>query len=150
MPLQEQTTLGTLRLSIGKSTWWNSYLKAGDEVFKALKMLSQTSNVTEAPLTTVAKFVCTALTEGKLRRHLFCKHLAEGVKIPLTLGALKQHVLKVHIEARVRSQAHIAQQEFLNPLNNGYYKDEDGQLKQMSLSQQSLRWSDVTAKQTVT
>ena len=76
--------------------------------------------------------------------------MAEGVKLPLTLGALKQHVLKVHIEARVRSQAHIAQQEFLNPLNNGYYKDEDGQLKQMSLSQQSLRWSDVTAKQTVT
>ena len=46
MPLQEQTTLGTLRFSIGKSTWWNSYLKAGDEVFKALKMLSQTSDVT--------------------------------------------------------------------------------------------------------
>ena len=78
------------------------------------------------------------LTEGdqnpenipELRWHLFCKHMAEGDMLPPTLGALKQHVLRrAHIQARVWSQPHIAQQEFLDPLNNGCYKDRDGQLK---------------------
>ena len=55
--------------------------------------------------------------------------MAESDKLPPTLGALKQHVLRAHIQARVWGQAHIAQQEFLDPLQNGYYKDEDGQLK---------------------
>ena len=56
--------------------------------------------------------------------------MAEGDKLPPTLGALTQH--RVHIEARVWSQAHVAQQEFLDPLNNGYFKDEDGQLKSVT------------------
>ena len=49
--------------------------------------------------------------------------MAEGDKLPPTL------VLRAHILARVCSQPHIAQQEFLDTLNNGYYKDEDGHLK---------------------
>jgi len=125
---------------IGKATWLNIYLKADDHVVKALQMLSQTSEVTEDLLSTLAEFVCTVyLPKGiqidnipELRWYLFCKHMAESDKLPPTLGALKQHVLRAHIQARVWGQADIAQQEFLDPLQNGYYKDEDGQLKPMT------------------
>ncbi|KAJ8418782.1 hypothetical protein AAFF_G00002810 [Aldrovandia affinis] len=55
--------------------------------------------------------------------------MAESDKLPPTLGALKQHVLRAHIQARVWGQTDIVQQEFLDPLQNGYYKDKDGQLK---------------------
>ena len=55
--------------------------------------------------------------------------MAESDKLPPTLGALKQHVLRAHIQASVWGQADIPQQEFLDPLENGYHKDKDGQLK---------------------
>ena len=45
------------------------------------------------------------------------------------MAALKQHILRVNIQASVWNQAHVAQQELLDPLNHGYYKDEDGHLK---------------------
>ena len=41
----------------------------------------------------------------------FCKHMAESDKLPPTLGALTQHVLRVHIQARVWGQASIALQD---------------------------------------
>ena len=116
---------------IGKATWLNMYLKADDHVIRCLLTLSQTSDVTEDMVTTLARFVCTAyLPKGiqidnipELRWYLFCKHMAEGDKLPPTLGALKQHILRAHIQARVWGQADIAQQEFMDPLENGFYKD---------------------------
>src|SRR6218665_1918114 len=51
--------------------------------------------------------------------------MAESDKLPPTLGALRQHV-----QARVWGQASIAmQQPQFYPLQNGYYKESDGQLK---------------------
>ncbi|KAJ8358104.1 hypothetical protein AAFF_G00034000 [Aldrovandia affinis] len=79
-------------------------------------------------------------------------HMAESDKLPLTLGALKQHVLRAHIQARVWGQADIAQQEFLDPLQNAYYKDKDGQLKPVTTeflpAPEAIieRWSDVNVK----
>ena len=116
---------------IGKATWLNMYLKADDHVIRCLLTLSQTSDVTEDMMTTLASFVCTAyLPKGiqidnipELRWYLFCKHMAESDKLPPTLGALKQHILRAHIQARVWGQADIAQQEFMDPLENGFYKD---------------------------
>ena len=55
--------------------------------------------------------------------------MAESEKLPPTLGALKQHVLRAYIQARVWGQAAIAQQVFPDPFQNGYYKDKDGSLK---------------------
>jgi len=56
--------------------------------------------------------------------------MAESDKLPSTLGALRQHVLRVHIQARVWGQASIALQDpQLDPLQNGYHKEFDGQLK---------------------
>ena len=56
--------------------------------------------------------------------------MAQSDKLPPTLGALRQHVLRVHIQARVWGQASIALQDLqLDPLQNGYHKESDGQLK---------------------
>jgi len=73
-------------------------------------------------------FVCAAYspkgsyikTISELRWHLFCKHMAESDKLPPTLGALTQHVLRVHIQARVWGQASIALQDpQLDYMQNG-------------------------------
>jgi len=72
----------------------------------------------------------TIKTIPELRWHLFTKHMAESDKLPPTIGALKQHILRVHIQARVWGQAAIAHQDAqLDPLENGYFKDADGRLR---------------------
>ena len=54
--------------------------------------------------------------------------MAESDKLPPTIGALNKHILRVHLQARVWGQASTAQQVFLDPLQNGYHKNADGQL----------------------
>ena len=123
---------------IGKATWLQMYMKADTDVISSLQMLSTEAEVTETMLATLASFVCAAYspkgiyikTISELRWHLFCKHMAESDKLPPTLGALRQHVMRVHIQARVWGQASIALQDpQLDPLHNGYHKESDGQLK---------------------
>ena len=93
------------------------------------------AEVTDGLLSTLAGFVCAAYAPKgitikmipELRWHLFTKHMAESDKLPPTIGALKQHILRVHIQARVWGQAAIAHQDAqLDPLENGYFKDADG------------------------
>ena len=50
-------------------------------------------------------------------------------KLSPTVGALKQLILKVHVQARVWGQASTLQQVLLDPMQNGYHKGDDGQLK---------------------
>ena len=84
-----------------------------------LQRLLSTTEVTETMLATLASFVCAAYspkgiyikTISELRWHLFCKHMAESDKLPPTIGALRQHVMRVHIQARVWGQASIALQD---------------------------------------
>lgn len=123
---------------IGKATWLEAYMKATPDVINCLQMLSTEAEVSETMLSTLASFVCVAYSPKdiyiknicELRWHLFCKHMAESDKLPPTLAALKQHVLRVHIQARVWGQANIALQgPQLDPLQNGYHKESDGQLK---------------------
>ena len=54
----------------------------------------------------------------ELRWYLFCKHMAESNRLPPASGALKQHIIRVHIQISVWGQASIAQQELLDPLQN--------------------------------
>jgi len=91
-------------------------------------MLSIEAEVTETMLATLASFVCAAYlpkgsyikTISELRWHLFCKHMVESDKLPPTLGALTQHVLRVHIQARAWGQASIALQDpQLDSMQNG-------------------------------
>ena len=57
------------------------------------------------------------------------QHMAESHKLPPTISTLKQDILSVHIHARVWGQAIIAQQELLDPLQNGFCKDALSQFK---------------------
>ena len=66
----------------------------------------------------------------ELRWHLFCNHMAENDKLPPTPCALKQHIIRVQIQVTVcRGQASVAQQQFLDPMKNCFYKYTTGQLK---------------------
>ena len=94
-------------------------------------MLSTEAEVTQTMLDNLDSFVCAAFspkgininTISELRWYLFCKHMAESDKLPPTLGALRQHVLRVHIQARVWGQASIALQELqLDTLKMGTTK----------------------------
>lgn len=124
---------------IGKPTWLQVYMKVDRDVISSLQMLSTEAEVTKTMLAALEpSFVCAAYspkgiyikTISELRWHLFCKHMAESDKLPPTLGALRQHVLRVHIQARGWGQANIALQDpQLDPLQNAYHKESDGQLK---------------------
>jgi len=108
-------------------------MKADRDVISFLHMLSTEEEVTETVLATLASFLCVAYSPkiiSRLRWHLFYKHMAESDKLPLTLGALRQHVLRVHIQARVWGQAFTALQDLqLDRVQNGYYKETDAELK---------------------
>lgn len=122
---------------VGKANWFQAYLRTNEDVINALQMLGE-AEVTDSLLSTLTGFVCAAYapksittkTISELRWHLFTKHMAESDKLPPTIGALKQHILRVHIQARVWEQATITHQDAqLDPLENGYFKDADGRLK---------------------
>ncbi|KAE8288342.1 hypothetical protein D5F01_LYC12210 [Larimichthys crocea] len=124
---------------IGKATWLlQVFLNADEHIVKALQMLLDEAHVTEGMVSTLEHFTCAAYSPKginikaipQLRWHLFCKHRAESDKLPPTLGALKQHILRVHVQTRVWAQAAIALQDpQLDPLQNGYFRDSDGMLK---------------------
>src|SRR6218665_1254959 len=85
-------------------------------------MHSTEAEVSDTMVANLASFVCAAYspkaiyiyTISELRWYLFCKHMAKSDKLPFTLGALRQHVLRVHIQtaqARVCGQVSIVPQE---------------------------------------
>ena len=95
---------------IGKATWFKLFLESDDDVIRALCMLCDDTDVTKDFLqATLARFVCTAYSPKglqissipDLRWHLFCKYMAESEKLPPTMGALKQHNLRTHVQARL-------------------------------------------------
>ena len=123
---------------IGKPTWFKLLTEAEDDVIEALCMLCDDADMSEDLQLTLVQFVCTAYRPKgiqlssipELRWHLFCKYMAESEKLPPTLGALKQHILRAHVQGRVWGQAAVPQQELLDPLQNGYHSDsDDGQLQ---------------------
>jgi len=101
---------------IGKPTWFKLFLDAEDDVIEPLCTFCGDADMSEDLQLTLAKFVCTAYRPKgiqlssipELRWHLFCKYMAETEKLPPTLGALKQHILRAHVA--------VPQQELLNPL----------------------------------
>ena len=109
------------------------------------------NEISAQQLDMLASFVCDAYCPKgieinsipELRWYLFCKHMAESNRIPPTLGTLKQH-----IQASVWGQASIAQQEFLDPLQNGFCKDANGDLVPHTTDDLPSRWLIVTARET--
>ena len=122
---------------IGKSTWFRLFMEAEDHVIEALRTLHDDEDVSEDLKKSLAQFVCTAYRPKgillssipELRWHLFCKYMAESDKLPPTLGALEQHILRARVQARAWSQAALPQQVLLDPLKNGYGWDSEKQLK---------------------
>ena len=71
-------------------------------------MLGCDNDVTENSLQlTLSSFVCAAyspkganiLSIPDLRWHLFCKYMTESERLPPTMGALKRHTLRTHVQA---------------------------------------------------
>ena len=107
-------------------------MKVDREVISALMKLTEEGDITQDVKDVLSEFVCllycpkgihiTSITD--LRWHLFCKHLAESTKLPHTADSLQQHIERVHLQARVWSQATVMWQHLLDPLKHGYYQDD--------------------------
>uniref|UniRef100_UPI00358FF25F neurexin-1-like n=1 Tax=Myxine glutinosa TaxID=7769 RepID=UPI00358FF25F len=93
---------------IGKTTWFEAFVRADSDVIQAMRMLGDAADVTADQMSNLARFVCAVyVPKGicinsipELRWYLFCKHMTESHKLPPTLGALNQHVDRVHLQAR--------------------------------------------------
>ena len=122
---------------IGKQTWFKLFLDAGEDVLQAFGKVGDEVDFSTDLQNNLAKFVCSAYSPKgidisyipELGWHLFCKHMAESEKLTPTFGALKQHILRSHVQARVWDQASLFNQELLDPTKNGYCLDNDGYLK---------------------
>ena len=104
--------------------WLKIFMISGSGTIGAQEQLLTVNETSAQQLAMLASFVCGAYCPKgieingipELRWYLFCKHMAESKRLPQTSGALKQHILRVHIQTTVWGQASIAQQEFLDPL----------------------------------
>ena len=96
-------------------------------------MLCNDVDMSENLQLTLDQFVCTAYHPKNIQISNIPElswYMAESDKLPPTLGALKQHILRARVQARVWGQASVPQQNLLDPLENGYHRDsDDGQLK---------------------
>ena len=119
---------------LGKTKWFQQYMRADKEVISALLKLTEEGDVTQDVRDVLSQFVCSLYCPKginitkipDLRWHLFCKYLAESTKLPPTVGSLTEHIDRVHVQARVWSQATEMWQHLLDPLTHGYYQDDNG------------------------
>ena len=121
---------------ISKTKWFQQYMKADVDLPRALLKLPVEGDLTQEVKDALEKFVClkycpkgvriTSIPD--LRWHLLCKQLAESNKLPPTLGALEEHINRVHLQSWVWHQATVMQQQPFEPLQFGYSKERDGQL----------------------
>ena len=104
------------------------------KTIEALNLLTTSPNLTNEQLSLLESFVCTVYNPKginiqklpELRWHLFCKSMCEGDRLPPTIPALKQHIMRAHVQAYTWGQAHISQQKLLDPLQHGFYKEDNG------------------------
>jgi len=121
---------------VGKTRWFQHYIKAERDVVSALMKLPEDGDLTHEVLETLASFVCLAYCPKgiqiasipDLRWHLFCKNLAESNKLPPTTGALEEHIERVRVQSRVWCQATVMWQQQFDPLKHGYHQDEKGHI----------------------
>jgi len=80
------------------------------------RLLCKEAGLSEDVFTSLTRFVCSAYCPSdinisnilELRWHLFCKNMAEYDRLHPTVGALRQHIMRVHIQAYVWGQAAIS------------------------------------------
>ena len=118
---------------LGRATWLNIFMKSGSDTIGVLEQLLIVNETSAQQLAMLGSVVCDAYCPKGIeiperQWYLFCKHMAESNRFPLASGALKQHIIRVHIQTSVWGQAIIAQQELLDPLQNGFCKGAIGDL----------------------
>ena len=122
---------------VGKIKWFHKFLQASDDVMKAFLALSENHAISDEVVSSLAEFVCAVYCPkgvnitniADLRWHLFCRNMAESDRLPPTFEALRQHILRAHVQARVWGQCHMSKQVFVDPLQNGFLKTSDGTIK---------------------
>ena len=135
-------------------------MEADDGIVGALSMLGCDNDITENSLqVTLSSFVCAAyspkganiLSIPDLRWHLFCKYMTESERLPPTMGALKRHTLRTHVQAIEyghRLPFHSRTQCAMVITRNMMASS----LQQLPMSHQHLtlspRWSGVSARET--
>ena len=99
-------------------------MKCGSDIVGALKQLLVAANETsERQMTMLASFVCDAYCPNGIEiRCMSCRQMAESNRLPPTSGTLKQEILSIHVQAR------ICDNRTLSPLQNGFFKDANGDL----------------------
>ena len=111
-------------------------MKSGSDTIGALEQSLTVNETSEQQLAMFASFVCADYCPKgieindipELRWYLFSEHMTESSRRPRTSGTLKQHIRRVYIQASVWGHASIAKQELLDPLQNGFCKDANGDL----------------------
>ena len=96
------------------------FLEATDEIFQAFHELCEDDEISDKTINAPESFVCSAYCPRgveignipELRWYLFCKHMAESDRLPPTLGSLKQHMLRVDLQAQIWGQQKAATQSF--------------------------------------
>ena len=122
---------------IGKQTWFKHFMEATSEVHEALGKICENDYMSEETESILEKFVCSAYSPKgvnitllpDLRWHLFCKNMAESERLAPTVAALRQHIMRAHVQGRVWGQSAIHHQELLDPAEHGYQREENGQLR---------------------
>ncbi|KAK6167815.1 hypothetical protein SNE40_021754 [Patella caerulea] len=112
-------------------------MNAEEHIIEAFHNICHDQKLSENTRSRLEEFVCSAYSPKgihisripELRRYLFCKYMAESDRLPPTVGALSQHILRAQIQGRVWGQACIPQQERLDPMLHGYYKLDDMKLQ---------------------
>ena len=94
---------------IGKQTWFKHFMEAGAEVHEAFSKICRDDHLSEDSEKILERFVCAVYSPKginipcllELHWHLFCKYIAESEKLPSTVAALRQHILRAHVQSRV-------------------------------------------------
>jgi len=82
----------------------------------AFSKLCEEAELSEDVFTSLARFVCSAQCPSginisnipELRWHLFCENMAENDRLRPTVGALRQRIMRVHIQACVGPSCHFS------------------------------------------
>lgn len=125
-----------------KTLCWQAFMKIEEDVARQIARLGTTTALPEEVMEAVEKFVCklyapkTSLTSVKeLRWWLFRKKQAQSEKLPPTMSALRQAVLRAHYQALVWSNDVVANPELPCPENYGWENKEDRWVPVMTLLQ---------------
>ena len=99
-------------------------MKSGSDIIGGLKQILVAANETsERQMAMLASFACDDYCPNGVEiRRMFCKQMTESNRLPSTSGTLRQDILRVHVQARICANM------TLSSLQNGFWKDANGDL----------------------